>query len=69
MELFGYMIKSINKREKTDIHSITAEDNIRNLEEKTKYCYYCAFSGVFCNFIDLLDKPIVIKRKERKIKL
>ncbi len=69
MELFGYMIKSINKREKTDIHSITAEDNILNLGEKTKYCYYYAFSGVFCNFIDLLDKPIVIKRKERKIKL
>ncbi len=38
---------NIHKEEITDIHSITAKDNILDLEEKTDYCYYYAFSGVF----------------------
>lgn len=45
------IITSIHKEELSEIHSITAEDNIRNLEEKTEYCYYCAFLGVFLYLI------------------
>ena len=34
-------------KEISEIHSITAEDNIRNLGWKTEYCYYYAFLSVF----------------------
>ena len=45
------IITNIHKEELSEIHPIIAEDNIRNLGQKTKYCYYCAFLGVFLYLI------------------